>query len=110
MSNFTYTVTSITGAVGTSAGTQTVTATLTPLTGYRLVASDFSVDNTLGIYENIVVSKVGTTVIITLDLINSILYDSTDVQGTIDIVGDAKSVTVSFIGDIIFDDTCNNRM
>ena len=105
MSNFTYTVTSITGAVGTSAGTQTVTATLTPLTGYRLVASDFSVDNTLGIYENIVVSKVGTTVIITLDLINSILYDSTDVQGTIDIVGDAKSVTVSFIGDIIFDDT-----
>lgn len=108
MSNFTYTVTSITGAVGTSAGTQTVTATLTPLTGYRLVASDFSVDNTLGIYENIVVSKVGTTVIITLDLINSILYDSTDVQGTIDIVGDAKYVTVSFIGDIIFDDTPND--
>ena len=105
MSNFTYTVTSITGAVGTSAGTQTVTATLTPLTGYRLVASDFSVDNTLGIYENIVVSKVGANVIITLDLINSILYDSTDVQGTIDIVGDAKSVTVNFIGDIIFDDT-----
>tara|TARA_R110001606_G_scaffold398999_1_gene579868 strand:- start:3299 stop:7930 length:4632 start_codon:yes stop_codon:yes gene_type:complete len=104
MSKFTYTVTSITGAVGTSAGTQTVTATLTPLTGYRLVASDFSVDNTLGIYENIVVSKVGTTVIITLDLINSILYDSTDVQGTIDIIGDAVSTDVRVIGDITFDD------
>jgi hypothetical protein len=104
MSNFTYTVTSITGAVGTSAGTQTVTATITPLTGYRLVASNFSVDNTLGLYENIVVSKVGANVIITLDLINSILYSSEDVQGTIDIIGDAVPADVRVIGDILFDD------
>jgi len=104
MSNFTYTVTSITGAVGTSAGTQTVTATITPLTGYRLVASDFSVDNTLGLYENIVVSKVGANVIITLDLINSILYGSEDVQGTIDVIGDAVTADVRVIGDITFDD------
>ena len=104
MSNFTYTVTSITGAVGTSAGTQTVTTTITPLTGYRLVASNFSVDNALGLYENIVVSKVGANVIITLDLIDSILYSSEDVQGTIDIIGDAVIADVRVVGDITFDD------
>jgi len=104
MSNFTYTVTSITGAVGTSAGTQTVTATITPLEGYRVVASDFSVNNGLGLYENIVVSKVGDNVIITLDLVNSILYGSEDIEGVIDITGDAISTSVSIVGDIAFDD------
>ena len=104
MSNFTYTVTSITGAVGTSAGTQTVTATITPLEGYRVVASDFSVNNSLGLYENIVVTKVGDNVIITLDLVNSILYSSEDVEGVIDITGDAKPSGVRIVGDITFED------
>ena len=108
MANYTYTVNSITGTVGTTAGTQTVTLTLSPNSGYRVVASDFSVANTAN-YENIQITQQGATVRITLDLIDTILFTDDDFSMNIDINGDARLSTIHYDGDLDFnsDDTDN---
>jgi len=105
MANYTYTITSITGEIGTSAGTQTVTLELTPLPGYRLRTTDFSINDTTNIYENIVKTKVGAKVVITFDLIDSINYGVEDIEAILDLNGDAISSSITVDGDITFDDT-----
>ena len=101
MANYTYTVNSITGTVGTTAGTQTVTVTLSPNSGYRLIASDFSIANTNN-FENIQVTQQSANVIITFDLIDTILYTEEDFNMDIDIQGDARLSAVKFDGDLDF--------
>lgn len=105
MANYTYTITSITGQIGTSAGTQTVTLELTPLPGFRLRTADFSINNPTNIYENIVKTKVGANVVITFDLIDSINYGEEDIESNLDLTGDAVSSNITVEGDITFDDT-----
>lgn len=101
MANYTYTVNSITGTVGTTAGTQTVTVTLSPNSGYRLIASDFSIANTNN-FENIQVTQQAANVRITFDLINTILYTDEDFNIDIDIQGEARLSTIKFDGDLDF--------
>ena len=103
MANYTYTVNSITGTVGTTAGTQTVTLTLSPKSGYRLVATDFSIVDTIN-FENIVIVQQGANVRITFDLINTIVFTDEDFDMDIDISGDARSSVIHFNGDLDFDD------
>lgn len=105
MANYTYTITSITGQIGTSAGTQTVTLELTPLPGFRLRTADFSINDPTNIYENIVKTKVGANVVITFDLIDSINYGEEDIESNLDLTGDAVSSSITVEGDITFDDT-----
>lgn len=103
MANYTYTVNSITGTVGTTAGTQTVTITLSPKSGYRLIASDFSIVNTASL-ENIVVTQQGANVIITFDLIDTILFDGDGFELDINMSGDARLSVIHFDGDLDFND------
>lgn len=103
MANYTYTVNSITGTVGTTAGTQTVTLILSPKSGYRLVATDFSIVNTNN-FENIVIVQQGANVRITFDLINTIIFTDEDFDMDIDISGDARSSVIHFNGDLDFND------
>ena len=105
MANYTYTITSITGQIGTSAGTQTVTLELTPLPGFRLRTADFSINDPNNIYENIVKTKVGANVVITFDLIDSINYGEEDIESNLDLTGDAASSSITVEGDITFNDT-----
>ena len=105
MANYTYTITSITGQIGTSAGTQTVTLELTPLPGFRLRTADFSINDPNNIYENIVKTKVGANVVITFDLIDSINYGEEDIESNLDLTGDAAISSITVEGDITFDDT-----
>lgn len=105
MANYTYTITSITGQIGTSAGTQTVTLELTPLPGFRLRTADFSINDPTNIYENIVKTKVGANVVITFDLIDSINYGEEDIESNLDLTGDAVDANIIVRGDITFDDS-----
>lgn len=104
MSNYTYTVTSISGAIGTSAGSQTVTLTLSPKTGYRLRAGDFDIIDVYDVYENVVITKSGDNVVITFDLEDNIFYTDEDLESIIFLQGDAVPVRVKVDGDILFDD------
>lgn len=101
MANYTYTVNSITGAIGTTAGTQTITAVLSPKSGYRLVAADFSIASAPN-FENIEITQQGANVEISFDLIDSIVFTSGEINVDIDIQGDARSSTVIFNGDLDF--------
>lgn len=104
MANYTYTINSITGAVGTTAGTQTVTATLSPKSGYRLISSDFSINNPTGL-ENVSITQQGANVVITFDLVDTILYTGEDIDIDIDINGDARSSFIRFDGDLDIDNS-----
>ena len=104
MSNYTYTATSISGEIGTTAGLQTVTLTLTPLPGFKLRQGDFNIADIYDIYENVVVSKSGNNLIITFDLEDSIQYSTTNIESIIYLTGDAVPNSVNVIGDITFDD------
>ena len=107
MANYTYTTDSITGTVGTTAGTQTAILMLSPKSGYRLVASDFSIANTANL-ENIVITQQGANVRITFDLIDTILFDSEDVELDINISGDARISVIHFDGDLDFNNDPND--
>lgn len=107
MANYTYTTNSITGTVGTTAGTQTAILMLSPKSGYRLVASDFSIANTANL-ENIVVTQQGANVRITFDLVDTILFDSEDVELDINISGDARISVIHFDGDLDFNNDPND--
>lgn len=104
MSNYTYTVTNISGEIGTTAGLQTVTLTLTPLPGFRLRQGDFNIADIYNIYENVVVSKSGNNLIITFDLEDSVQYTTTNIESIIYLTGDAVPNRVNVVGDITFDD------
>ena len=108
MANYTYTVTSISGQVGTSAGLQTATLVLTPNDGHRLTASNFSINDVNNVYENIVVSQVEDNVVITFDLIDSINYGPEDLVANLEITGEASSDVVKVDGDISFEDSEND--
>lgn len=104
MSNYTYTVTNISGAIGAPAGSQTVTLTLSPKTGYRLRVGDFDIIDVYDVYENVVVTKSGDNVVITFDLEDNIFYTDEDLESIIFLQGDAVPIRVKVDGDIQFDD------